>query len=140
VVEPRSGVVEYCVAGIEPPLWVRSSLDRCEPLTRGGPVLGVDPDAGYHAGTIRLDPGDTLVAYSDGVVDEENVEGEPFGSQRLSALLRADRQQDPERLLASIFGQLEDFGSDESVDDTTVVVVRRSREVHVGTKTAVAEG
>jgi serine phosphatase RsbU (regulator of sigma subunit) len=140
VVEPRTGVVEYCVAGIEPPLWVRSALDRCEPLTRGGPVLGVDPDAGYHAGTIRLEPGDTLVAYSDGVVDEENAEGEPFGPQRLSTLLRTDRRRDPGSLLASIFGRLEEFGAEESVDDTTVVVVRRSQEVHIGTKAARAEG
>jgi sigma-B regulation protein RsbU (phosphoserine phosphatase) len=119
---------------------VRSALDRCEPLTRGGPVLGVDPDAGYHAGTIRLEPGDTLVAYSDGVVDEENAEGEPFGPQRLSTLLRTDRRRDPGSLLASIFGRLEEFGAEESVDDTTVVVVRRSQEVHIGTKTARAEG
>lgn len=140
LIDPRTGVVEYCVAGIEPPLWIRSRRERCEPLTRGGPVLGVDPDAGYHAGTIRLDPGDTLVAYSDGVIDEEDSEGEPFGPQRLAALLRAEREHEPRRLLASIFGRVKAHAAAEAVDDTTVVVVRRSQEVHVGTESAAGSG
>lgn len=138
VIDPNDGLTEYCVAGIEPPLWVRTANPRAERLTRGGAVLGVDPNATFHVGTICLAPGDTLVAYSDGVIDEEDVEGDEFGTDRLVALLGNADALDPGELLTTIFDRVKGHAGGEPVDDTTVVVARRSAEVRMGTKRALA--
>ena len=136
LVRPADGLVDYCVAGIEPPLWVRPKLGRIEFLTRGGPVLGVDPDARFRVGTIRLEPGDTLVAYTDGVTDEEDADGEPFGLQKLTELVRALGDAPPRQVLEGIFEAVQGHAGGEAVDDTTALVLRRPEEVRIGTKRA----
>lgn len=135
VIDPDTGLTEYCVAGIEPPLWVHRD-GRLERLTRGGAVLGVDPQAVYRVGTIRLDDADVLIAYSDGLIDEEDADGQEFGTDRLISLLRGHHAEDAAGLLTTIFDSVQGHAGGDPVDDTTVVVVRRSQEVHIGTKHA----
>lgn len=63
-------------------------------LTTGGMVLGLFSAAQYEAETVKLDPGDHLVLFTDGVVEALNSEGEEFGKERLIALMQANAQAD----------------------------------------------
>ena len=132
LLDPRTGMVDYCVGGIEPPLWLHARDRRVEPLTRGGPVLGIDPAAGYHVGTILLEPGDALFAFSDGLIDEENAEGEEFGRERLIRAILAQRGVAARQALESLLGAVRMHRAGEPVDDTTLLVVRRAARMTAG--------
>lgn len=134
---PATGVLEYGAAGIEPPLWVRAGLGRVERLTKGGPVLGVAPAARFQAGLVRLAPGDTVLAFSDGMVDEDDAEEEPFGYDRLSDLARSRAHDSVPTLLDGLMRAVEDFGVGEATDDRTLLVLRVPPQ---GTETAAAMG
>ncbi len=104
------GVLTLVNAGHCPPLIVRRD-GTIEELGSTGPILGVLPLPCWHSTTTRLEHGDTLVLYSDGVT-EAIVDGEELGVQGLRALLA--RGVTPEALLETL----------ETSDDVTLVVVR----------------
>jgi sigma-B regulation protein RsbU (phosphoserine phosphatase) len=126
VLDPQTGVMEYCVAGAEPALWVRRK-NRPEWLNRGGPVLGIDPKATYPCGIVRLGAGDLVIPYTDGLTDEEDAEERPFGRvgllnclSNVSAMTSVDIRDHILRALQA------HAGPGEAVDDTTLVVIRRN--------------
>lgn len=97
-----------------------------EPVTTGGMALGLDADAEYQAVELRLRPGDTLVLYSDGVIECENRERELFGEERLVAALAARRDATAPQLLAHVVAEVDRFRRGAPVsDDLSVLVVRR---------------
>ncbi len=134
--DPVNGIVEYAVAGIEPPLWYRADLGRIETLSKGGPVLGVKPTMSYQSGVIRLADGDLLVVYSDGMLDEEDADGNEYGMERLLAGVHELRQESPPIVVEELLTRIEAFGAGESTDDRTLLVVQRHRSDTVGMKHA----
>lgn len=66
-----------------------SDAERCMRLTGGGPVIGVFRSCLYEQETVQLQSGDVLLAFTDGVTEAFNPEGEEFGEERLQELLRA---------------------------------------------------
>lgn len=137
VLQPATGLLEYVVAGIELPLWRRAATGRVERLHRGGPVLGVQAGARYQSGLVRLAPGDLLLAYSDGVVDQEDPQGEDFGAGRLLELFSGQPAgATAEEVAGSLVRALDRFAQGEPSDDRTVLVVARA----AGTEGAVARG
>lgn len=138
IVDPRDGLMEYCVAGAEPALWVRSDR-RSEWLNRGGPLLGVQADALYPCGVVRLSPGDLVIPYSDGVIDEEDAAEEPFGREGLVKAVTSTTATSSAGIRDYILSQIQAHaGESEAVDDTTLVVIRRLREASGGTLDAPA--
>jgi serine phosphatase RsbU (regulator of sigma subunit) len=133
ILDPRDGLMEYCVAGAEPALWLRQE-NPAEWLNRGGPVLGVDPEAHYPCGIVRLGPGDLVITYSDGVVDEEDANEEPFGRERLlecvNEVITKSSADIRDHVLSRVQGHA---AAAEAVDDTTLVVIRRLENPAIGT-------
>ncbi|WP_167784647.1 PP2C family protein-serine/threonine phosphatase [Ramlibacter rhizophilus] len=83
---PESARLDYVSAGHPPSLLVRSN-GACEWLSpTGGAALGVVEEARYAQATVVLLPGDTVFAYTDGVTEAENAQGELFGRARLQTL------------------------------------------------------
>jgi sigma-B regulation protein RsbU (phosphoserine phosphatase) len=132
ILDPRNGVLEYTVAGIEPPLWYRSGPNRLEVLNRGGPVLGVSPTLGYKSGVIRMAPGDAILAYSDGMIDQEDPDGGEFGIARLAQVFREVARHESPDILEEVTGELARFGGDEPTDDRTLLVVKFHQEAPLG--------
>jgi sigma-B regulation protein RsbU (phosphoserine phosphatase) len=94
--------------------------------TEGFP-LGLFPDAQYDELTITAKPGDVLVFFSDGIVDAENAQGEMFGTDRLSEVLR-DHPSACHSAQATVDAILAAVGAFQAgtahFDDETLVVLR----------------
>lgn len=131
-VDPAQGELVYCNAGLPSPLVVRRDAP-VERLEQGGPMLGALPGAAFETGTVTLGPGDTLIAYSDGVTECRNAQEEEFDTKRLATAAVAAASAGASETLFSTLGAVLDFaGGCAPGDDLTVLVVRR-REAPVTT-------
>jgi sigma-B regulation protein RsbU (phosphoserine phosphatase) len=87
-------------------------------------VLGLFAEAKYQADAVRLQPGDHLVLFTDGVIEALNEAGEEFGRQRLEALLRSNAQSTTPDILARLQKTVLDFsGSASQHDDITTMIL-----------------
>ena len=124
-IHPDTGEMEYANAGHNAPVIARQS-GKVELLTAGGPVLGILPDITYSGGRTRLEPGDLLVMYSDGVSEALNAEGDEFGEEPVGQIAAACLDRSANEVLMEIAGQLRAFlGDCAPTDDVTMVVARK---------------
>ena len=118
------GALVYCNAGHNPPL-LRRARGFLE-LDRGGTVLGPIPDARFESAEVRLEAGDALLLYTDGVVDRENRRGDPYGTERLRRALRGLAGADAKETVLTILSGVEAHAQGTpAADDMTVMVVRK---------------
>ncbi|GII87756.1 hypothetical protein Ssi03_57460 [Sphaerisporangium siamense] len=125
VLDPVSGVVLYINGGHNPPVVVHAD-GRRSMLPPTGPAVGILPDSSYTLGYVQLDQGDTLFAYTDGVVEARDTQGGLYGTPKLLDLLEANRGRDVEGLLAEVDTSVRHFASHaEQSDDITTLALRR---------------
>jgi serine phosphatase RsbU (regulator of sigma subunit) len=125
LLDPASGELTYCNAGHNPPFLVRAD-DSIERLTSCGTILGIFPEMGYEVKHSRLDPGDVLTMYSDGVTEENSPGGEEFGEDRLAKLLIAKGRGGAKNLVEGIRQAVLSWAAGRAAaDDVTVVVASR---------------
>jgi serine phosphatase RsbU (regulator of sigma subunit) len=123
--DPKENELVYCNAGLPAPLLLRHNK-TVERLEKGGPMLGALQKAAYDSGSVRLNPGDMLLAYSDGVTECRNSEDEEFEMGRLSAAMNAVGSASANQVLFSTLGAVLDFADACSPqDDLTLLVIRR---------------
>lgn len=119
--------VQYCNAGHESPLLVRAD-GSVTPLTEGGTVLGAFPETPFEVGDVRLNPGDLVITYTDGVVDSVNRQGEDFGEERLVDLILAERRRTPEQIVDRLFETIRAWSEGSPQHDDITVVIARQQE------------
>jgi len=120
-----TGNFQYVNAGHNPPYLVHAS-GEIEQLSVGGLLLGMFPEATYESATLKLQAGDVLVLYSDGVTEARNDDDDEYGEERLTAFLAKNRGLDPEKLVESLIRTVNEFSKDgKPGDDVTVSVIRR---------------
>ncbi len=126
VLSADGGFLEYCCAGHDPPVVVHAdgSVERPDV---GGLVLGIDPGACYRTGVVHLEPGSTMVAFTDGITEAFSpMDEEPFGSERLQQAVASHAGSCPEELVGTVTRLLESWvGGEACTDDVTVMVVSR---------------
>lgn len=93
-------------------------------LQANSTVLGMFADWNCSTEEVQLEPGDTLLLYSDGIPDALSDDGEEFGERRLSDLLRANGHLDAAALLKTLIASVQAFSGREQEDDITMVVAR----------------
>jgi phosphoserine phosphatase RsbU/P len=115
----------YSNAGQLPPL-VLSRDGSIRRLDQGGTVVGLIDGMRYDEDSFQMQPGDILVAYSDGVTEPENDFGE-FGEERMMEVVSRYRDQ-PLHVISNQVMQALDawIGADEQPDDITLVLARQS--------------
>ncbi|HTD56625.1 MAG TPA: PP2C family protein-serine/threonine phosphatase [Silvibacterium sp.] len=119
------GELTYCNAGHFPPLLLHAD-GSAELLEEGGPLLGAIEGAEFASATLLLAPGDTLVAYSDGVLECANPAGEEFGTERLLETLRCADGQSAHTKLMMVLAALQDFANGTPPrDDISLTVIQR---------------
>jgi phosphoserine phosphatase RsbU/P len=123
VFDPNTLRITYCNAGHDPPMLLRNG--KIHTLDTGGMVVGVLPDQEYEKGLFDLAPGDTLLLYTDGLVDSFNDDGEKFGRKRIEHVLHESAGKSADDTINHILWQVRRFtGPKQGVDDTTLVVVK----------------
>jgi sigma-B regulation protein RsbU (phosphoserine phosphatase) len=87
ILNTRSGRLDYCLAGHNPPYRVLPS-GQIEAIEEPGSlVIGLLPDAPYEGGTMWLDPGDTIFLFTDGVTEATSAGGQFFEESQLRNVL-----------------------------------------------------
>jgi sigma-B regulation protein RsbU (phosphoserine phosphatase) len=118
------GELTYCNAGHCPPILLRAD-GRTDLLERGGPPLGAIAGAEFELGELNLEPGDRLVAYSDGVLECRNTSEEEFGLDRILAALRHADSSSAQATLMMLLATLQDFANGSSLcDDVSLTVIQ----------------
>ena len=124
--QPATRVLEYVNAGHNPPIVLRWKDDACEvfPLKAGGTPVGLLEATQFVPGTFQFEAGDVLVAYTDGITESDNAEGELWGHERLENLLRNCRGKTSEEIVQRILDERFTFSNGRPQrDDMTLVVM-----------------
>ena len=121
--DDRERRLRYANCGHLPGLLLRRD-DSVERLDATAYVLGLFPDWDCTIGERRLDPGDVLALYTDGITETFDDADQEFGEERLVASLRRHRKLEPEALVASIVDEVRSFGPHEQSDDVTLIVAK----------------
>lgn len=126
----RDGRLDYIRAGHPSPMLLRAGA--VTELYKGGSFpVGLVEEAKFQSQTMQLDPGDTLVLFSDGVTEAEDPAGNLFGFDRLGSALTLDTGATVEQLQQKVLDAIEAFAAAASQsDDITMLTVR-----YVGTAT-----
>ncbi|MFP5266340.1 MAG: SpoIIE family protein phosphatase [Acidobacteriota bacterium] len=123
--DPATRRLTYSNGGHLPPL-VISADGSVRRLEEGGAVVGLLEGIEYEQATVVLQPGDLLVAYTDGLTEPERDEQE-FGEQRLMEFVRARRNEPLTTLAAHMLEVVKEWiGDQEQPDDMTVVLARQN--------------
>jgi len=123
---PETGQLCYINAGHEAPFLVSAGEVRRK-LEPTGPVIGLFADAEHDVEVVEILPGETLVAYTDGVTDAKNQGGEHFSDERLLSTIR-NAPPGAGATLHAIVSAVEGFSGDASLyDDLTVIAVHREQ-------------
>jgi serine phosphatase RsbU (regulator of sigma subunit) len=125
MLDPVTGSLLYINAGHDPPIIFNDAGIQTH-LKPTGPVIGLFPDIAFNIEETFLEPGDTLLVFSDGVTDTENADGEFFGEGALLSLLAKSHATPASLLLESITTQLQKHrGGANQLDDITMLAVQR---------------
>lgn len=125
LLDPATGNVEYANAGHLPPIWIRSTEVRN--LTGADLVLGLFPDVEYTGRSVRLESGDCLVLFTDGITEAENEEERQLGYNAVMSDLDGFHGRSPGDVIERIEARVESHAaSSHLADDVTMVVLKRS--------------
>ncbi len=95
-------------------------------LAKGGTVLGFMEDYQFEEDSIKLNSGDTIVIYSDGITEALNEKDEEYGEERLLAVLKENLKSNAELLIEKVFEAVKIFVKDgKQSDDITIVVIKK---------------
>jgi phosphoserine phosphatase RsbU/P len=123
--DPATGDIVYVNAGHNVPI-LRRHPGTVERTGVGGIPLGVLPDASYEVGAARLENGDWLVIFTDGVVEAVNAKGDEYEEEELIRLVDRDAAAAPAQLLKNLLAALDSFvGNTPQHDDMTCLLLRR---------------
>jgi sigma-B regulation protein RsbU (phosphoserine phosphatase) len=120
----EEGNLDFINAGHPSPFLIRQGVAQ-EPFSEGSYPVGLVPEAEYTALKIKLEPGDTLVLFSDGVTEAMDPDEQMFGVPRLRELLTGRTECPLDQLEKCILEAVENFARGASqADDLTLLIVR----------------
>ncbi len=126
VLDPQTGQMGYINAGHDPLVLTAAQGGIRQRLEPTGPAVGLSSDAVFRIARARIEPGEILLGYTDGVPEATTQEGELFGSQRLDALF-GNRFATAAELVAAIAEKVQAHTGDaEQFDDITMLSIRRA--------------
>jgi sigma-B regulation protein RsbU (phosphoserine phosphatase) len=123
VYDDHSRELEYANCGHNAPLLFRAN-GAIERLASTSTVIGLFPHWKCETRFVKLETGDLLVIYTDGVTEANDAAGQEFGEERLIETVRANRQLVPAELVTAIQQEVQKFSAGEQSDDLTLVIAR----------------
>jgi sigma-B regulation protein RsbU (phosphoserine phosphatase) len=130
--DPIAGCLHYVNAGHEAPLVLRKTKFgyRTIRLESGGPLIGMLRKSAYHEGVVNLNPGDLLVAYTDGLCEAKNLEGEEWGWRRFLESLQAGANRRAREVVTRVFEAQDAFAAGAPQTDDMTLWLGRIEELH----------
>jgi sigma-B regulation protein RsbU (phosphoserine phosphatase) len=120
----RDGVVEIGSAG-HPPVWI-TGCTKAKAIDATGLPLGMFSSSKYTTHTLRLEPAQSLVLYTDGLSESRNSDGIEYGEKRLREFVESQHNLNPVELSTAFLNDLQAYsGSKQQSDDLTLMVIRR---------------
>lgn len=129
ILDPSTGRLRYCCAGHNPPLLIHRDGTYHE-LRTPGIALGVLEEVELAESEVIMAPGETLVCYTDGVIDAVDAEEQSFGLQRLIETVLTNRERTASEMIDAMTGALQRYSVDPLFDDVTLMVIKRLPEDH----------
>lgn len=129
-IDLETGTMSWTNAGHPPPILIRGGTAlgelRCAPTVPWGLATITNTVGSAPTATEALEPGDSVLFYTDGVVEAHRTGAEQFGVERLLDLTtqHASDQEEPEEIVRHIVGSVLDHQSDELPDDATLLLVQ----------------
>jgi len=122
--DPTTRRLAYVNAGHNSPV-IRRTNASIERLESAALPLGITPEATFPSAEVTLQPGDTLVLFTDGVVEAFNAAGEEFSDNRWLNIIRGLPNLNAQQTLEFLMKSVEDFvGATRQSDDITCLVLR----------------
>lgn len=130
VLDPQTGILTYVNAGHNPPyLFRRHRGRRARMLRRTGPPLGILENTRWARRSLKIEAGETLVLYTDGLTEAMNDQGEFFGDEAMQRAIRSCLHSTAEAMCNEILHAVAEFeGSVPRADDITLLILRRELE------------
>jgi len=123
--DPNTKRISFANGGHNPPILLNAKGES-RLLKVPGIALGVLPDINLKTHSAHLQPGDTLILYTDGVTEAVNEDFDEYGMERLYLTARAVRKQSAQSIVQTIRDSIQDHaGETPQFDDVTLVVLKR---------------
>lgn len=125
ILDTESNTLTYCNAGHNEPVFVQSN--KKIKLDKGGMLLSVFENIEYEEEEVLLDPGSTIVVFTDGITEAMNENQEEFSDERLEELIEKNSTLTARELSAKILNDVKNFSSGvPQFDDITLMVIKRN--------------
>jgi sigma-B regulation protein RsbU (phosphoserine phosphatase) len=127
VITPGEGVIHYCNAGHNPPILIhQANPDQSIQLEKTGVPLGILQNQEWDCATVQLEQNDVMLIYTDGITEASNPDGEMFGMDRLTQILRSNLDEKASDIKDAVITSVDRHLDEPShKDDMAVVVARR---------------
>lgn len=124
---PENGTIHYVNAGHNPPLLLHKN-GEIKQLFTGGLPLGIKEQVNYNVREIKLEKGDVLFLYTDGVTEAMNTVYDEYGENRLVECVMPIRKMPARSIIDAVLDDLNEFrrGASQSDDITAAVIKRKS--------------
>ncbi len=123
--DEQTRMFRYVNAGHNPPLLWNGRSGNFRELDEAGLLIGILPGQSYQAAEVQLEAGDTLLCYTDGIVEAENQRGEFFGQRRLEEAVRKNQSRGAREMYHYLLKEMYVFQDEHfNKDDVTLVVLK----------------
>jgi len=126
--DPETQILSYSNAAHNPPLLWQAKTKKIERLDTLGMLVGLEMDSDYEDGKVKLNPGDTIIYYTDGFTDAMNPNGEIFDEENLTAAFKwaCENCRGTQAILNHLFGEVQLFigSGNNNSDDMTIIVMQ----------------
>jgi phosphoserine phosphatase RsbU/P len=120
------GYGRYISAGHNPSYLYRAATRQIEELASNNMIVGAFQFATYDAAALNMNPGDVLLAYSDGLTEAENPQGEMLGEEAVKNVILAEASSGSQQLEQKLLSTIQSFTAGRSLtDDITLIIVER---------------
>jgi sigma-B regulation protein RsbU (phosphoserine phosphatase) len=128
IYDPGERELVFSRAGHPMPLLARAGSNRVEKLDTDGFVLGTLESIGVEERRVEFQTGDRLLFYTDGVVEAQNPDGEPYSVDRLVRSFRRLHRDERSEMLQQVIGEVREFVSGRDIEDDLTLVVAEAIE------------
>ncbi|MFC1554320.1 SpoIIE family protein phosphatase, partial [candidate division KSB1 bacterium] len=128
VFDKNSGILKYTNAGHNYPILIRNN-GNVELLLTTGPALGIVSDSDFSMESVKLEEGDCLLMYTDGVTETMNEQKNEFGEKRLQDSILNNPELSADEIIKTVIDEIDRFyPSKELQDDRTLMILKIKRD------------